>query len=407
MDNSELFSLDDYQLEKDNEDYFVRDDDFSTDLFSLYLNDISEYPLLTYDEEVKYATMLLNSKNNKLLVLRDIDRFEVSSLNIPLFFCSLINCSPYDTIINSLLELYGKLNSHSKDEDILYNYKRLSNKLNRPLNKDELKEIFNITDEEILDEKELLNEIKKFINYKFAFDKMYVSNLRLVIKYAKQYQNRMELMDLINEGNLGLIKAVQRFDITLGNRFSTYATPWIKEYITRSINNNNTTIRLPEATHHSISRFKKDVEKLEKELGRTLSTDEIANYLSMSVEEVIEYKKIINMYGRVSLDQPIGEEDDLALKDTLPSKENIDDKVMQEALKDDIKILFGTLTEKEKEVITLRFGLNDGKQRTLREVAKILSVSPQNVRQAELKAIYKMKRYAQSGKHYALKIYLK
>jgi len=374
-----------------------------------YIKEVLSYPLLSQEEEVKYATMLQNPENNKLLVIRGIDSYKVSSLNTSLLFRSLINCSSYDSIIDNLLVLYSKLNSHSIDSDIVYKYKLESKKVNRALNSDELKELFNIDDGDNLEEIELLNEVKKFINYKFAFDKLYVSNLRLVVSYAKGYQKKMELIDLINEGNVGLFKAVLKYDVSLGYRFSTYATAWIKQSIRRAVINNYSIITLPENIYTSVSAFKNEVDRLEKEHGRTLTIKEIADYLSIPLKKVDDYFKYINMHHKVSLDQPIKEGEDSTLKDILPTDDNTEEMIMEESISDDIKTLFSVLTEKEQEVIKLRYGIGDdsNRARTYLEVAKLLSVSVARIRQIETKAMIKMRRFAQSSQGRSLKLYLK
>ena len=397
MDNSKLL------FEKENEN----NNAVSTNSFSTYLNDISRYPLLSIEEEIKYATMLEESKDSKLLVFNDCGSNIVSSLNTPLLFRSLNNNESYKNIINDLLVLYASTENNTKETVDIYQYIVLSNKLNRSLNGIELKDVFNIDDGEILNDIDLMVEVKKYMLYKLAYYKMFVSNLRLVVHFAKKYQMYMDMSDLISEGNIGLMRAIQKYDVSLGNKFSTYASSWIMECMKRACVNNSF-IRIPETMNSSLNTFKRNVDALEMKYSRKLTDDEIAHELSMPIESVRENYKHLEMYRTVSLDKPINEDDDATMQDIITDNDNLEESVMSNSLQEEIKKLLSTLTDREQEIIKMRFGIGkyNGKEHTLVEVSKVLSVSPSRVRQTEIKALIKLKRLTKSSNN-ELKLYLK
>ncbi len=393
MDSKDELFDDNYQLDGDNQ--LDSQDDVFTDIVRMYLKDIGRFPLLTTEEEVYYGTMLKHPEDKKLLQLNEVDKYIVSSINKPLLFNSLINNPNYQAIIDDLITFYTKLNSRcDKEVEILERYKSEANKVNRSLNQDELKNIFNISPTNVLNEKELSKELKEYKNYKFAFDKMFVSNLRLVVKMAFRYKNRnIDIIDLINEGNLGLMKAIAKFDISLGNKFSTYATWWIKQSISRFIISNSSDVRLPEHIATTLRKFKNDVTELEKLERRSLSSEEIAEALSLPIELVEEYQRLL--YKVVSLDEPVTEEEDSTLGAFVPSKFSVEEKVTLDALKEDITVIFKALTPREILVLKMRFGLceYDGERHPLEEIAKILHVSTERVRQIVVKALAKVRIY--------------
>ena len=308
----------------------------------------------------------------------------------------------YNTLVENNIEVISETTDNSIDdenpEDLIVEDLTMSKdiKINDPVRM-YLKEIGRInlltTDEEF----EYAQRAVEGDEY--AKKMLAESNLRLVVSIAKRYVGRgMLFLDLIQEGNIGLMKAVDKFDPTKGYKFSTYATWWIRQAITRAIADQARTIRVPVHMVETINKLARVQRQLTQELNREPTEEELAKKLNISVEKVREVYKISQ--DPVSLETPIGEEDDSHLGDFVPDERTMspEDYATAEMLKEELASVLQTLTEREEKVLRLRFGLDDGQCRTLEEVGQIFGVTRERIRQIEAKALRKLRHPSRSRK---------
>ena len=372
------------------------------------LNDIEydEVKILIIEELTKYANEHSGFVNNKYLESLDlfnlIDIDDIEEIKSKLaenqveFIDEGENLEDIE-IVEDLIDLEDEKEDAEDEEIKLEDFSDLKGfNIDDPV-KMYLKEIGKIPllsadEERILAENMEAGDIE-------AKKKLAETNLRLVVSIAKRYVGRgMQFLDLIQEGNMGLMKAVEKFDFRRGFKFSTYATWWIRQAITRSIADQARTIRIPVHMVETINKLVRIERQLVQELGREPTNEEISEHMGIEVDKVNEIRKIAQ--EPVSLETPIGEEDDSHLGDFIEDETAIapDEAANFSMLKEQLNQVLSTLSDREKKVLELRFGLNDGTPRTLEEVGKEFEVTRERIRQIEVKALRKLKHPSRSQK---------
>ena len=376
LDDSEEIDLDVESIEKS-----LGDGVSIEDPVRMYLKEIGRVPLLNAEEEIELA------KKMELGIEKDAENQEQIE--------EVKNNSDLLAEVENLvkkMELKNKSGKEMSFEEAMMHISEnkilLAKMDNRP-NAKIIEKSINI----IADNKKPIFEGKE------AAKELSQANLRLVVSIAKRYVGRgMLFLDLIQEGNLGLIKAVEKFDYRKGYKFSTYATWWIRQAITRAIADQARTIRIPVHMVETINKIVRVNRQLLQELGREPSPAEVAKQMDMSEERVREIMKISQ--DPVSLETPIGEEEDSHLGDFLPD-ENVlapSDAAARTMLNEQLNEILDTLTERERKVLSLRFGLTDGRARTLEEVGREFNVTRERIRQIEAKALRKLRHPSRSRK---------
>ncbi|MDJ0714001.1 MAG: RNA polymerase sigma factor SigC [Prochloraceae cyanobacterium] len=343
----------------------------TTDLVRLYLQEIGRVPLLRKDEEVSKAQQI--QRHIQLIEIRN----EAADIADPVI-------KPFVEV----LEVHDRLMSQLSHRPSIKRWARTVGleitqlKDTLSAGKKRWAEVAQISVKEL--------EVIEKTGVR-AKEHMIKANLRLVVSVAKKYQNRgLELLDLIQEGTLGLERAVEKFDPTKGYRFSTYAYWWIRQGITRAIATQSRTIRLPVHITEKLNKIKKAQRKISQEKGCTPSIDEIAKELDMSSSQVRDV--LVRVPRSVSLELKVGKDKDTELGDLLETQSaSPEDNLMREALHRDLLNLLDDLTSRERDVIQMRFGLKDGKPYSLAEIGRALELSRERVRQIESKALQKLR----------------
>lgn len=343
----------------------------TTDLVRIYLQEIGRVPLLKRDEEVSEAQKVQRYMN--LLEMRA----EAAHEGNPIL-------QQFVTLIEAHDRLAAQLGHRPS-------FKRWANEVQ--MNPFDLKQAIAIGKQHWAEVVGLeVQELEKIVKIGVrAKEHMLKANLRLVVSVAKKYQNRgLELLDLIQEGTLGLERAVDKFDPTKGYRFSTYAYWWIRQGITRAIATQSRTIRLPVHITEKLNKIKKAQRKIAQEKGRIATVEDVAQELDMTSAQV---REVLHRVPRsVSLEIKVGKDKDTELGDLLETEDaSPEENLIRESMQKDVQYLLSDLTDRERDVIELRYGLEDGKQHSLADIGRILDLSRERVRQIESKALQKLR----------------
>ena len=338
---------------------------------------------------------IVDSKNDGGIVNSDIMK-ALEDIDYDISQSDIDSASPDDLEVDELKELEQDARAYDSAESMDKFFSQEGLAIDDPVRM-YLKEIGKIP---LLNpERETYLAERISVGDKAAKDELIEANLRLVVSIAKRHVGKgMYFLDLIQEGNLGLIKAVEKFDYSKGYKFSTYATWWIRQAITRAIADQARTIRIPVHMVETIHKVSRTARQLLQEFGREPTTDEIAESLGMTADKVREIMKIAQ--DPVSLETPIGEEEDSHLGDFIPDDDTPApaDAASHILLREQLSEVLHTLTPREEKVLRLRFGLEDGRSRTLEEVGKEFNVTRERIRQIEAKALRKLRHPSRSKK---------
>lgn len=349
--------------------------------------DEDEDELEVSDEEVDELIGLLGSSNNDdeepdSLSLSDLEVEEADILNVD----SYVNTTNIDDLVRLYFKEMVEIPLLTLDEEINYATMYSNGKYAKEqLDLHESGE-FELNESDVEELKELIRKAD------FAKEQLVTANLRLVVSYAKKHNNRgLPLLDLIQEGNIGLMKAVDKFDHEKGFKFSTYATWWIRQAVTRAIADQARTIRIPVHMGETINKMIKIQRQLAQELGREATVEEVAEKMGFTPEKVLNIQKISR--EPISLELHVGEEEDSTLGDFIsdPNALTPHEFMLQDTARETLNEVLKNLTDREEKVLRLRYGLDDGKTYTLEEVGKIFNVTRERIRQIEAKALRKLR----------------
>lgn len=381
--------------------------DVNCDLFKAYLKEIGKYSLLTKEEEIKYGKDLLFKNNISILADKKIDGNIYSVMDLEKIFVSIDNVDTFKCVFELLNDYcFNSYKMNSIDNSVLNyylsSYFELVSKegipsidlLNKFFSNDNKYNIFSNFDvSKKIDSQELIKQVSMCVKYLRAKEVMINHNLRLVVSIAKRYARYMDIMDLIISGNIGLIRAVDRFDISMENKFSTYAEWLIKKEIFTELNNNSSNIRIPINRKNKIFAFWRNVWRLNYKYGRKLTIYEIALELKMTVKEVEKY--ILYSKNTTSLDVVIDSDEDETLMDIVAISDfNVEDIILNMDLKERINDILSNFDDREIQIIKGRYRLNSCVPKTLVELAREFDVSFQYINQIESKTLKKMKKLA-------------
>ena len=345
---------------------------YTEDSIRIYLQEIGRIRLLRAEEEIELARQIAD------LLALELIREEI---------CKQLKREPNDREwckqvwkIEQTKQIL--IEKHGKDPS----KKEINSFLADSVNNADIEERWNIQAD-----KNFKAFLRRLYLDRKAKDKMVQSNLRLVVSIAKKYMNRgLSFQDLIQEGSLGLIRAAEKFDHEKGYKFSTYATWWIRQAITRAIADQSRTIRLPVHLYETISRIKKTTKILSQKMHRKPTEEEIAEEMEMTIEKLRFIAKSAQL--PISLETPIGKEEDSRLGDFIEADgETPEDEVSKNLLREDLENVLDTLSPRERDVLRLRYGLDDGRMKTLEEIGQIFNVTREMIRQIEAKALRKLR----------------
>jgi RNA polymerase primary sigma factor len=368
---------------------------------SVTTNDVAKYFTEDKDEYDKIEKALLDA--DITIEQADAEDADIDDIEPVIIEEEEVDISDYDQLPSSVrvddpvrmyLKEIGNIQLLTIEEETEYAQRVVEGRAAK-----EKLEAIDADDQNTVSQEEYENLLDISARADIAKDKLVDANLRLVVSIAKRYLGRgLQFLDLIQEGNMGLIKAVDKFDYNKGYKFSTYATWWIRQAITRAVADQARTIRIPVHMVETINKLVRTQRQLVQELSREPSQAEIAERMGISVEKVQQIQKIAQ--EPISLEQPVGEEEDSSLGDFISDPHALDpyEYTAKMKLREELDEVLSTLTEREERVLRLRFGLIDGRQRTLEEVGKEFNVTRERIRQIEAKALRKLRSPARSKK---------